>query len=262
MIREGATYREATWEEALELAASEFKKAYKEEKAGAILSSLCTDEELTLFSALFKDALKMKHTDSFDGDVIRGFIKGFMPFKNQGVRPFTAAHHILDSDLVVTMFADPQKEAPVVASYIRVACLHKNAKLLNISFGASQFPGLVELDVQLPEGQALPKALSNLAEIISKISAGPSEMAGFGEYESGAESVLSSYRESIEESARAMGLDPKIAEEVADAYIGQEARLRSWRQGNEIARISYRSLQSRNSIEVFLRGRLGWCRCW
>ncbi|MEN2995538.1 MAG: molybdopterin-dependent oxidoreductase [Acetomicrobium sp.] len=215
LIREGATYREATWEEALELAASEFKKAYKEEKAGAILSSLCTDEELTLFSALFKDALKMKHTDSFDGDVIRGFIKGFMPFKNQGVRPFTAAHHILDSDLVVTMFADPQKEAPVVASYIRVACLHKNAKLLNISFGASQFPGLVELDVQLPEGQALPEALSNLAEIISKISAGPSEMAGFGEYESGAESVLSSYRESIEESARAMGLDSKVAEEVA-----------------------------------------------
>lgn len=215
LIREGATYREVTWEEALELAASEFKKAYKEEKAGAILSSLCTDEELTLFSALFKDALKMKHTDSFDGDVIRGFIKGFMPFKNQGVRPFTAAHHILDSDLVVTMFADPQKEAPVVASYIRVACLHKNAKLLNISFGASQFPGLIELDVQLPEGQALPEALSNLAEIISKISAGPSEMAGFGEYESGAESVLSSYRESIEESAKAMGLDPKVAEEVA-----------------------------------------------
>jgi formate dehydrogenase major subunit len=222
LIREGATYREATWEEALELAASEFKKAYKEEKAGAILSSLCTDEELTLFSTLFKDALKMKYTDSFDGDVIRGFIKGFMPFKDQGVRPFTAAHHILDSDLVVTMFADPQKEAPVVASYIRVACLHKNAKLLNISFGASQFPGLVDLDVQLPEGQALPKALSNLAEIISKISAGPSEMAGFGEYESGAESALSSYRESIEESARAMGLDPKIAEEVALMLISSK----------------------------------------
>ncbi|HOM97928.1 MAG TPA: 2Fe-2S iron-sulfur cluster-binding protein [Acetomicrobium sp.] len=215
LIREGASYREATWEEALTLASTEFKKAYDREKAGAILSSLCTDEELTLFSSLFRNALKMKHTDTFDGDVIRGFFKGFMPFKEQGVRPFTAAHNILDSDLIVTMFADPQKEAPVVASYIRVACLHKNAKLINLSHGTSPFPGLTDLDVQFPQGQAMPKALSNLAETISKINAGPSEMAGFGEYEIGAENVLSSYRDSIEESAKAMGLDLKIVEETA-----------------------------------------------
>jgi len=215
LIREGASYREATWEEALALASAEFKKAYDQEKAGAILSSLCTDEELTLFSALFRNALKMKHIDTFDGDIIRGFFKGFMPFREQGVRPFTAAHHILDSDLIITMFADPQKEAPVVASYIRVACLHRNAKLMNLSYGPSPFPGLVDLDIRLPEGQAVPKALSNLAEIIGKISLGPSDMASFGEFEAGAGKALSSYRESIEESARAMGLDPKIAEEVA-----------------------------------------------
>jgi len=144
------------------------------------LSSLCTDEELTLFSALFRNALKMKHIDTFDGDIIRGFFKGFMPFREQGVRPFTAAHHILDSDLIITMFADPQKEAPVVASYIRVACLHRNAKLMNLSYGPSPFPGLVDLDIRLPEGQAVPKALSNLAEIIGKISLGPSDMAVLG----------------------------------------------------------------------------------
>jgi hypothetical protein len=50
MIRDGAGNREASWDEALSFVAAKFKPAYERGKAGALLSSLCTDEELSLFS--------------------------------------------------------------------------------------------------------------------------------------------------------------------------------------------------------------------
>ncbi|MDD2517959.1 MAG: 2Fe-2S iron-sulfur cluster-binding protein, partial [Synergistales bacterium] len=72
MIREGSHYREASWEEALELVAENFGKAHQADSSGALVSSLCTDEELALFVSLFKDGLGMERLDTFDGDVLRG----------------------------------------------------------------------------------------------------------------------------------------------------------------------------------------------
>ncbi len=146
MIREGSHYREATWEEALDLVASNFKKAHGADSDGVLVSSLCTDEELGLFVSLFKDGLGMSRIDTFDGDVLRGFVKGFEPFRKQGVRPFTAAHNILDSDCIVNLSADPDEEAPVIASYIRVGVLRNGASLLNISCSPSPFGDITDVD--------------------------------------------------------------------------------------------------------------------
>ena len=73
------------------------------------------------------------------------------PFAAQGVRPFTAASNILGSDAVVLLEADPQKDAPVMASYIRVATIVNGAKLINVSSGKSPFEGIT--DVHVPAGK-------------------------------------------------------------------------------------------------------------
>jgi formate dehydrogenase major subunit len=212
MIRDGAGYREASWDEALSFVAAKFKPAYERGKAGALLSSLCTDEELSLFSGLFRSGLKMEKVDTFDGDVLRGFIKGLDPFRVQGVRPFTAAHHILDSDCIVTVCADPQEEAPVVASYVRVAVLRDGAKLLNISCGEDPFKGITDVHVTMPGKAIRPEFLNALAKTIASLHLSESDTGT-------AREALEPYRESLAQCATIAGTDPKVVEEIAACLI-------------------------------------------
>ena len=148
MIRTGSTFKEATWEEALSVIASKMGSAVKAGRAGALLSELSTDEELTVMSSFFRDTVKMDKVDGFFGNTLRGFVKGFQPFADQGVRPFTGAHNICESDAVVVIEADPQTEAPVSASYIRVSAIIERAKLVNISSGRNPFDGITDVDIR------------------------------------------------------------------------------------------------------------------
>ena len=165
MIREGSHYREASWEEAMGLVAKEFGKAHKADSDGALVSSLCTDEELALFASLFRDSLGMERLDTFDGNVLRGFVKGFEPFRKQGIRPFTAAHNILESDCIVNLSADPDEEAPVIASYMRVATLRGKASLLNLSCKKSPFEDLTDIDAVTPSPAENALLIEGLADI-------------------------------------------------------------------------------------------------
>jgi len=151
MIREGSTFREATWEEALDEIAARMGPALKVGRAGALVSELSTDEELTVISSFFDDTLKMDKVDGFFGNTLRALVKGLKPFAAQGVRPFTAASNILGSDAVLLLEADPQKDAPVMASYVRVATIVNGAKLINVSSGKSPFEGIT--DVHVPAGK-------------------------------------------------------------------------------------------------------------
>jgi formate dehydrogenase major subunit len=78
---------------------------------------------------------------------MRGFCNGVKPLAEQGVRPFTAAHNILDADAIVLVDADPQKVLPIAASYVRVAVLHKGAKLIHVGKETTPFPGITDLSV-------------------------------------------------------------------------------------------------------------------
>jgi formate dehydrogenase major subunit len=146
MIRTGSAFREASWEEALNLVASKLKEHVKTGKAGALISSLATDEELAVFAG-FKEAIDKFKTASYKGAAMRGFRKGVEPFAAQGVRPFTAAHNILDADAILMIGADPQEVLPVAASYVRVAVLHRGAKLIHVGKGSTPFPGITDLSV-------------------------------------------------------------------------------------------------------------------
>ncbi len=149
MIREGSSFREASWDEALSLVAEKMTPALESGKAGALISEISTDEELAVMSSFFRDTMKMDKVDGFYGNQLRGFVEGFKPFARQGVRPFTGAHHILESDAILVLDADPQEEAPVVASYIRVSTIIGRAKLVNVSSGKNPFEGITDADLRV-----------------------------------------------------------------------------------------------------------------
>jgi formate dehydrogenase major subunit len=146
MIRTGSSFREASWEEALNLVASRLKEHSSTGKAAALISSLATDEELAVFAS-FKEAVHKLKVGSYQGAVIRGFFNGIKPFVDQGARPFTAAHNILDADVIVLESGDPQTSLPVVASYVRVAVLHRGAKLIYVGKEPTPFPGITDVSV-------------------------------------------------------------------------------------------------------------------
>ncbi len=152
MIRTGSSFREASWEEALNLIASKLSSASKANRAGALLSELSTDEELSVVSSFFRDTMNMEKVDGFYGNMLRGFVKGFQPFADQGIRPFTGAHNILESDAIVVIGANPQEEAPVAASYIRVSTIIERAKLINLSAGKNPFDGITDADIRAASG--------------------------------------------------------------------------------------------------------------
>ncbi len=203
MIREGAHFREASWDEALALIASKIKPAAEQGKAGALVSSLCTDEELAIFSSFFRDTLKV-NMDTFDGDILRGFVKGFEPFRAQGVQPFTGAHNILESDLVVNLCADPQDEAPVVASYIRVAVLRNNAKLIFAGDIADPFDGLTDASVRLNGTCKEPDFLKELTASLMALAEAKVDLNGM--------TALDSYGKSVDRLAGIVGISREEAE--------------------------------------------------
>lgn len=166
MIREGSTFREVSWDEALDLVADKLGRAKAANRAGALISGLSTDEELTVLSDFFRKSLKMDKVDCFNGDVLRGFEEGFRPFISQGVQPFTAAHNILDSDAIIVIGADPQNEAPVVASYIRVATVKNGAKLINFSAKDNPFEGITDVDIRISP-EVLHGALVSFTEAVA-----------------------------------------------------------------------------------------------
>ncbi|MDR1048957.1 MAG: molybdopterin-dependent oxidoreductase [Synergistaceae bacterium] len=147
MIRVGSTFKESGWDEALELIGKKLKEHSKSGKTGALISSLTTDEELAVFAS-FKEAVPGFKTETYHGTVMRGFRKGVKPFADQGARPFTAAHNILSADAIVLLEANPQDVLPVAASYVRVAVVHKGAKLIHVSASTkTPFPGITDLEV-------------------------------------------------------------------------------------------------------------------
>jgi len=217
MIREGSNFREASWEEALELAAVKMKEAHSKGRAGAIISGMSSDEELTLYNDVFRNSMNMKYIDCFNGDVLRGFKKGFKPFIEQEVRPFTGAHNILESDMVLVIGADPQEEAPVTASYIRVNTIRNGGALANLSSDKNPFGDIVDLDIREPK-EDLQKCLKDLVEAVSK---GDTDKAGTGKMEELARMLLQARKPVIIIGGQ-VAKDPVVVTQAVNLAIASE----------------------------------------
>jgi len=133
MIREAITdpWREVSWEEAINYAASEFKRIqgkYGRESVGAITSSRCTNEEVFLVQKLVRAALRNNNVDTcarvchsptgYGLKTTLGTSAGTQDFKS-----------VAKSDVIIVIGANPTDGHPVFASRMKKR-LRQGARLI------------------------------------------------------------------------------------------------------------------------------------
>jgi formate dehydrogenase major subunit len=116
-------FREATWEEALELAASGLSRIKKEHGPKALAgfgSAKCSNEEAYLFQKLVRTGFGSNNVDHCTRLCHASSVAALMETIGSGAvtAPFTA---VKDSDVIVVIGANPTENHPVAATYFKQA---------------------------------------------------------------------------------------------------------------------------------------------
>ncbi|MBC3871060.1 formate dehydrogenase subunit alpha [Undibacterium oligocarboniphilum] len=135
MIRKAITdpWQEVSWEEALNYAASEFKRIqhkYGKDSVGGITSSRCTNEETYLVQKLVRAALGNNNVDTCARvcHSPTGYGLGQTFGTSAGTQTFKSVEH---ADVILVMGANPSDAHPVFASRMKKR-LRQGAKLIVI----------------------------------------------------------------------------------------------------------------------------------
>ena len=142
-------FREATWEEALDLAASSLK-SIRDENSGKALagfgSAKCSNEEAYLFQKFVRTGFGSNNVDHCTRLCHASSVAALMETIGSGAvtAPFTA---VRDSDVIVVIGANPTENHPVAATYFKQA--------------AKRGADLIVLD---PRGQALKRHASHMLQ--------------------------------------------------------------------------------------------------
>lgn len=126
-------FREATWEEALDRAASGFKKILAEKEPNALAgfgSAKGSNEEAYLVQKLVRQGFETNNVDHCTRLCHASSVAALMEGINSGAvtAPFTAAE---ESDCIIVIGARPAQNHPVAATYLKQAA-KKGAKLIVI----------------------------------------------------------------------------------------------------------------------------------
>ena len=116
-------FREATWEEALEFAASGLKKTREENGSKALAgfgSAKCSNEEAYLFQKLVRTGFGSNNVDHCTRLCHASSVAALMETIGSGAvtAPFTA---VRDSDVIIVIGANPTGNHPVAATYFKQA---------------------------------------------------------------------------------------------------------------------------------------------
>lgn len=127
----GQYFREATWEEALERAASGLKKIHTREGGKALAgfgSAKGSNEEAYLFQKLIRQGFGTNNVDHCTRLCHASSVAALMEGLNSGAvtAPFTAAK---DSDCIIVIGARPAENHPVAATFLKNAAA-RGAKLI------------------------------------------------------------------------------------------------------------------------------------
>ena len=142
-------FREATWEEALDLAASTLK-SIRDENSGKALagfgSAKCSNEEAYLFQKFIRTGFGSNNVDHCTRLCHASSVAALMETIGSGAvtAPFTA---VRDSDVIVVIGSNPTENHPVAATYFKQA--------------AKRGADLIVLD---PRGQALKRHASHMLQ--------------------------------------------------------------------------------------------------
>jgi formate dehydrogenase major subunit len=121
LIREGEEFREATWEEALELVASRLtavKEEFGPDSIGFIASSKCTNEENFLCQKFARTIMETNNVDNCSRYCQSPATAGLMRTVGYGGDAGTIKD-IESSDLVIVIGANPAESHPVLATRIK-----------------------------------------------------------------------------------------------------------------------------------------------
>jgi formate dehydrogenase major subunit len=127
----GEYFREATWQEALAVAAQGLKRIHVREGGGAIAgfgSAKGSNEEAYLFQKLIRQGFNTNNVDHCTRLCHASSVAALMEGLNSGAvtAPFTTAK---DSDCIIVIGARPTENHPVAATYLKNAAV-RGAKLV------------------------------------------------------------------------------------------------------------------------------------
>ncbi|MHA1535922.1 MAG: formate dehydrogenase subunit alpha [Alphaproteobacteria bacterium] len=142
-------FREASWEEALDLAAGGLKRIRDDNGSGALAgfgSAKCSNEEAYLFQKLVRAGFGTNNVDHCTRLCHASSVAALMEMIGSGAvtAPFTAAK---DSDVIIVIGANPTENHPVAATFLKQA----------VKRGA-------ELIVMDPRGQALKRHAGHMLQ--------------------------------------------------------------------------------------------------
>ena len=225
-------FREASWEEALERAASGLKKVLERDGGDALAgfgSAKCSNEEAYAFQKLIRQGFGTNNVDHCTRLCHASSVAALMEGLNSGAvtAPFTAAE---DSDCIIVIGARPAENHPVAATFLKAAA--KKGKKLIVMDPRGQNNGLARhatkvlqfkpgSDVALLNGMLHTIVEENLYDV-QYVAA---HLEGF-------EALKSSIKDfAPEKMEEVCGIDAKTIRSVARLYATSTASLIFWGMG-------------------------------
>ncbi|MBU2009424.1 MAG: molybdopterin-dependent oxidoreductase [Chloroflexi bacterium] len=137
IARKRGVVRPASWEEALNLVATELKAYLGRYGAGSIaglVSSRCPNETVEAFAKFMRDTVGTSFVDTLDGNTYRTLLQGATAFgkDGQGLEIESPLEAILEADCVLVVGANLLESHPVAGCYILRARTRNRARLLVI----------------------------------------------------------------------------------------------------------------------------------
>jgi formate dehydrogenase major subunit len=224
-------FREATWEEALEAAASGLKGIREESGPRALAgfgSAKGSNEEAYLFQKLVRLGFGSNNVDHCTRLCHASSVAALMEGLNSGAvtAPFAAA---LDAEVIVVIGANPAVNHPVAATFIKNAVRERGAKLVVMDPRRQQLSRHAWRHLAFKPGADVAMLNAMLHTIIEEGLTDAQYIAGYTE---NFEALRESIREfSPEAMAPVCGIAAETLREVARAYARSRASLIFWGMG-------------------------------
>jgi formate dehydrogenase major subunit len=223
-------FREATWEEALERAASGLSKV-KEEKGGEGIagfgSAKCSNEEAYLFQKMIREFTGHNNVDHCTRLCHASSVAALM--ENVGSGAVTATfNEIENADVAIAIGCNPVGNHPVAATYFK-QFTKRGGTLITIDPRANGMFRHAKYGLQFKPGTDVALLNSIMNVIVEEGLTDRQYIEAFTENFTAQKAHLSDY--TPESTAELTGIDPQTVREVARAFAGAQAAMIFWGMG-------------------------------
>ena len=223
-------FREATWEEALELAAAGLAKVRDTHGGQAIAgfgSAKGSNEEAYLFQKLIRTAFRTNNVDHCTRLCHASSVAALMETIGSGAvtAPFTAAE---DSDCIIVIGARPTENHPVAATYLKAAA-KRGATLITIDPRGYALTRHADHFLQFKPGTDVALLNAMMHVIVAEGLVDDQYIAGYTEGYQALRESLADF--DPERMAEVCGVDSETIRTVARTYATSERSIIFWGMG-------------------------------